>query len=99
MTDINNQNIQNTENLAPEVETQETPELEEMLEEIKQKDEEESAHSDFLRSRTLPIKSRRKRKSQKTLKLPIYILSQILIFCKGKQSKKFRMQTVMQSLL
>jgi len=41
MTDITNQNIQNTENLAPEVETQEAPELEEMLEEIKQKDEEE----------------------------------------------------------
>ena len=48
MTDINNQNIQNTENLAPEVETQEAPELEEMLEEIKQKDEEESTHSDLL---------------------------------------------------
>ena len=48
MTDITNQNIQNTENLAPEVETQEAPELEEMLEEIKQKDEEESAHSDLL---------------------------------------------------
>ena len=48
MTDINNQNIQNTENLAPEVETQEALELEEMLEEIKQKDEEESTHSDLL---------------------------------------------------
>ena len=58
MTDINNQNIQNTENLAPEVETQEAPELEEMLEEIKQKAEEESDLLSQIKGLTNQIKEK-----------------------------------------